>query len=68
MTKYFCDRCGREIENAAYIISISLKPTKYDIYQHVAETSINVVNIQPLEPPIYCSACKEEFEKFLKGE
>lgn len=68
MTKYFCDKCGREIENAAYIISISLKPTKYDIYQHMSETAINVVNIQQLESPIYCPACKEEFEKFLKGE
>ena len=35
MTKYFCDKCGREIENTAYTISFSLKPLKYDIYQGV---------------------------------
>lgn len=68
MTKYFCDRRGREIENAAYTVSFSLKPLKYDIYQHMAETSLNVVSIQQLEPPIYCADCKEEFEKFIKGE
>lgn len=68
MTKYFCDKCGREIENTAYIISFSLKPLKYDNYQHMTETSINVTNIQQLEPPIYCTDCKEEFKKFLKGE
>ena len=68
MTKYFCDRCGREIENTAYNISFSVKPLKYDNYQHAAETSINVVNIRQLESPIYCADCKEEFEKFLKGE
>ena len=68
MTKYFCDKCDREIENAAYTISFSLKPLRYDIYQHVAETSLNIVNIQQLEPPIYCTDCKEEFEKFLRGK
>ena len=68
MTKYFCDRCGCEIENAAYTISFSLKPLKYDIYQHMPETSLNIVNIQQLEHPIYCAECKEEFEKFIKGE
>lgn len=68
MTKYFCDKCGREIENVAYALSFSLKPLKYDIYQYAAETSVNIVNIQQLEPPIYCADCKEEFEKFLKGE
>lgn len=67
MTKYFCDRCGREIKTG-YTISFSLKPLNHDIYQHMAETSINVVNIQQLEPSIYCPNCKEEFEKFLKGE
>ena len=68
MTKYFCDKCGREIENAAYTISFSLKSLKYDIYQQVTGTPLNIVDIQQLEPPIYCPVCKEEFEKFLKGE
>lgn len=68
MIKYFCDRCGREIKNKAYTISFSLKLPKHDVYQHMAETSLNVVNLQHLEPPIYCEECKEKFEKFLKGE
>ena len=68
MIKYFCDRCGREIEDKAYTVSFSLKPMKYDVYQYAAETSINVVNIQQLEPPIYCTDCKEEFEYFLKNK
>lgn len=69
MTKYFCDRCGREIKDMAYTISISTKALKYDgIYEYISGTTTKAVTISRLEPPIYCEGCTEEFEKFLKGE
>ena len=69
MTKYFCDRCGREIKDVACTISISTKALKYNIYEGInGITDTATVAIQRLELPIYCPICKEEFEKFLKGE
>ena len=71
MTRYFCDRCDKEITGDIYRVKITSESQNKSTWSNIskaidfatATSNVNTCFIE--EPPMYCEKCKEEFEKFL---
>lgn len=71
MTKYFCDRCNKEIIGSIYRVKIYAENKSKSTWDelsgtvdyHAAITNMTEVFV---EQPMYCQNCKEKFEDFLR--
>lgn len=66
MIKRFCDRCGRELGETWYQITISAR-CNHDDRCTLSGLAHNL-NAAFAPTPDYCEECKEEFQKFLRNK
>ena len=71
MIKHYCDRCGREIENEIYFITISSDSLTslngYNYRQTIANDCQNM-NAHLNIPREYCKDCRDDINNYMNKE